>query len=400
MTIHTSLLETNLDTDQAHSADFSRMLEEYDFEPPRRGQVLEGIITSTSRAHELFLDVGLKRSAIVPRQDLDRLEEQVRERLTPGEAVKVVVISPYSREGDLLVSVGQALELDDWQRAQDALESGEVVDVRVIGQNRGGLLVRFERLQGFIPNSHASSIPRGTSHHQLGAVKTDLLGAALRVKVIEVTRERSRLVMSEREARKADQERRMQELAVGQVITGYVVHIVPYGAFVNLDGVDGLIHISRLAYHHVAHPADILTIGEEVEVLIAGLDYERSRISLDRKALLPSPYEQFAEEHQPGELLTGIVTNTTDYGVFVQIADDVHGLVHVGDMTAFGVSHPDHMFCQGDEVLVRIMDINVERERIRLSMDAVSPAEYQAWLHLHRKPDTAHADEADEALEA
>ncbi|MBN1963657.1 MAG: S1 RNA-binding domain-containing protein [Anaerolineae bacterium] len=377
------------------SADFGTLLDQFDYEPPHRGQILESTVLEASH-DALILDVGLKRDAIVPRQDLDRIEDETLATLIPGKTIKVWVMRPYGHDGELIVSVNKALELEDWTRANTLLEDGAVVEAPVIDKNRGGILVRFGRLQGFVPNSHLESIRRSLPQEEQGQAKSELLGETLTLKVLEVDRERNRLVLSERAARQESRKARLRQLEPGQRITGTVVHIVDFGAFVDIGGIDGLIHVSRLSHSHVTHPADVLSLGDEVEVLISDVDVDRERISLDRRALLPSPIDAFAEAHQANDLIIGKVTNVVDYGIFVEIAPDVQGLVHVSNMSTLGISHPRHMFQPQDEVLVRIIGIDTERSRVALSIDAVTVAEQQAWMlerHTH-EDETEASDEA------
>lgn len=379
--------------EHTQSPSFLDLLDDYDYTPPRRGQIIESTVLETSD-HEIIVDVGLKRDGIVPARDLEYLDEDFLNNLSAGDTVRVEVLRPYSAEGDLLVSINRALALADWEHADELLADGTIVEAEIIGQNRGGLLTRFGRLRGFVPNSHLMGGPRAQSGNQRDALKTDLIGTTTRFKVIEVDRLRNRLVMSQREAQAEARQEALKALEPGQIITGPVVHIVDFGAFVDLGGVDGLIHISRLAHEHIKHPTEVVNLGDEVTVRVDSVDVERQRVGLNRRALLPSPWDDFAQEHQTGDLLSGTIANVVDFGVFVQLMDGIQGLAHISSMSSFGFAHPGEMFRTGDEILVRIISIEPERGRVALSTDAVTLEEQQNWLHAR------HSEQDDTGLDA
>ena len=346
---------------------FVDLLDEYSYQMPERGQILEATVIDVD-ANEILLDVGLKRDAVVTRKDLIRLDDQVLEKLAPGEPILAYVLQPFSRRGELVVSINKALELEDWQRAQALMDRQETVSVTCAGSNRGGVLARFGRLQGFIPNSH------------LYANKDDLEGETLQVKVIEIERRRNRLVLSEREAVFAEKRSRMQQMKVGDEVLGKVVHLTDFGAFVDLNGAAGLVHISNIVHQHIKHPAEALEIGQEIEVRIDSIDIERERIGLNRKALLPDPWETFTARCQVGDLIGGRVTNVVDYGIFVATPAGMEGLVHTSKMQSLEMSHPRDQFQAGDEALVRVLDIDYPRRRIQLDIDSVSLEDRIAWM--------------------
>lgn len=366
----------------AKAANFAALLDDYDYESPQRGQILDSVVLKSSN-REIILDVGLKRDALVSQRDLDTMDEDLRDRLQPGEEIKAWVIKPYDYDGDLIVSINRALELEDWSRAQRLLENGEVVESPVIGSNKGGILVQFGRLRGFVPNSHIVSIRQLNSRD----AKDSLIDNVLQLKVIEVNRARSRLVLSEREGMADMRRKRMVELSIGQVVTGQVVHLVDFGAFIDIGGVDGLLHISKISRHHINHPSDILTVGETVDVVVDDIDLDRERISFNRSALLPNPWDTFADDYTVNDLIRGTVSNVVDFGVFVNITEGVQGLAHVNNMQTLGMSHPRDMFRDGDPILTRITDIDTAQQRVALSIDAVTADEHAAWTQELDSPD-------------
>ncbi len=392
-----------LDSAYDPANDFALLLESYDFEQPYRGQILEGVIIKVD-GDNVLIDVGLKRDAIVPRRDLTMLSEAMRQRLAPNVRVMAYVLQPSNADGDLIVSINKAMELEDWENANTAMAEGGLISATVINANRGGLLVQYGRLNGFVPQSHVVSLPRFASDFELEQSKRDIVGKELRLKFIEIDRRRNRLILSEREARAEAEQNRMESLEVGQSIKGKVVSIVKFGAFVDLGGVDGLIHISKLDHQHVNHPGEVVAIGDEVEVLIEEIDRDKNRISLNRVALLPDPWRDIEQNFNIGDLIEGVVTNVVDFGVFVQLPNNLQGLVHVSKMSMFGSTNPHDLLREGDEVLVRIISIEPDRQRIGLSIDDVAIDEQEQWLHNRREESAARRaegsadeDEADNA---
>jgi small subunit ribosomal protein S1 len=367
---------------------FAGLLNIYDYQRPQRGQILQGVVLKVYD-DAVIVDVGMKRDGFVPRKDLDRLDETTLEQLEPGVEVMVYVLRPQNREGDLiLVSINKALEHEDWARAANLLRDGGVVEAEVTGTNTGGVMVQFGRVRAFVPQSHLTSIPRGASGEERHEAKERMVGRTLTLKVIDVDRRRNRLVLSEQAARQEARRSRLADLEKGQVLTGHVVSLQNYGAFVDIGGVDGLLHISELAHRRVKHPGNVLSVGDEVEVLVKNVDMERERISLSRKALLPSPWDTVEEDYQVDDLVSGKVTNVVDFGAFVALPTGLEGLVHVSRMSSYGVSQPDDLVRRGDEVLVRITDIDPDRKRIALSLDAVSASEQMQWMEARAEADS------------
>lgn len=382
--------------EQTETSNFLELLEEYDYAPPRRGQILESTVLQATD-HEIIVDVGLKRDAIVPARDLEYLDAEFLAELSRGDTVKVEVLRPYSPDGDLLVSINRALALADWDNAEAHMAEGTIVEAEIVGKNKGGMLTRYGRLRGFVPNSHMAGHLRSVPSNRRDDIKDERLHETSLFKIIEVDRMRNRLVMSEKEAQHEARVKRLQELEVGQEVTGLIVHIVDFGAFVDLDGVDGLIHISRLTHEHIGHPSDVVSLGDEVTVRIESIDIDRERVGLNRRDLLPSPWDEFANTHDTEQLITGTITNVVEYGIFVQITDGIQGLAHISNMSSFGFSHPNEMFREGEDVLVRIINIDAERGRVALSTDAVTLEEQQEWLHNRHDSheDSLEAEESD-----
>ncbi len=365
---------------------FEAALDTFDYENPVRGQILEGEIIQIDE-DSVLVDIGAKRDAIVPRKDLDRLDEELRQSISQGDQIPVYVMRTAKIGGELLVSINRGLEQEDWQRAVKLLDTGEVLNLPIIGQNRGGLVVRFGRLRGFVPNSHIPDLVRNTSGDLLKQQKEEMIGDDLVVKVLEVNQKRRRLVLSSRAAQRERRLLRLKELHVDSTLSGTVVNLVDFGAFVDLGGVDGLVHISELDWSRVEHPSEVLEVGQELDVKVLDVDVERERISLSRKALLPNPWQTITAGYEVGDLVEGEITNVRNFGAFMMLPEGVEGLIHVSEIGIIVPGNPEDVVHPGDKVLARILDIETDRERISLSLSRVSKDEQLAWLERHQESD-------------
>lgn len=357
---------------------FESLLETFEGKRPRRGQFLKGRILQIEE-DAILMDVGAKRDAMIPRWEIDKLDSEQLENLKPGDQLPVYVLKTPIGDEHLLVSIERGLEFEDWDRAKVCLSSGEVLDLEVTGLNRGGLTVQFERIQGFVPNSHTPGLRRGMRNEKRDAFKREKVGTKMALKFIEVNRSRRRLILSGRTAEKEKRMQRLHELDRDQVIQGKVVHIVDYGAFVDLGGVDGLVHISELDWRRVKHPSDVVNIGDEVEVKVKEVDVERERVSLSRKSLLPSPWDTVLKRYKVGDIVEGEVTNVRHFGAFVMLSKGIEGLIHESELDIVGPGHPQDVVSPGESVIVRIVDIDPERKRMGLSLRPVLCDEQVAW---------------------
>lgn len=337
---------------------------DYSYTPPRRGEIREATILQIDE-REIIVDLGAKQDGIVPSQDLDRMDGEFRASLETGSSVPVYVVNPRDQNDNLIVSINMGLQRYDWEKARELLKSQDAVDVRVSGYNKGGALVRWNRLEGFIPSSHLVSL--NLSLDRKDAMQ-ELIGNTLGVKVIEVDQDRRRLIFSEREAQKEWRARRkaklLAELNVGDVVNGVVTGLRDFGAFVNIGGADGLIHVSELAWHRVDHPRDILHIGEEIEVYVLNLDRETNRIALSRKRLLSDPWDDAQFRYHEGQLVEGYVTNVVDFGAFVALDDGLEGLLHLSEMGDGALKEPYSYVQKGDHLSLRISHLEPEKRRV------------------------------------
>lgn len=354
---------------------FSALLEnEYDYDRPRRGQVSSATVLSIDE-NEVIVDLGCKRDGIVPRTDLELLEDAYRDSLKVGQEVPVSVLAVSGRQGELVVSLNLGLAQQDWLRAREMMESRETCEAEVVDANRGGIIVKFGRLQGFVPNSQLNAVQPSMREERLDRLKRDLVGSTLWLVVIEVEQQRRRLVLSQRAADSRRREGLLSKLVEGDVRSGKVSGIAEFGAFVDLGGIDGLIHISELDWKHVDHPREVLSVGDEIDVYILSVDRERERLGLSRKRLLSDPWPLVVDGLHTGQVVKGFVSTVAEFGVFVNLGKGVEGLIHTSEIPQ-EVNWQD--LKSGSLLAVRVLEIDRRRRRIALSLkgipDTLAPA--------------------------
>ena len=346
---------------------------------PQQGETRTGVIASIGE-NEVLVSIGTKSEGIIPLRELDQLNADEREKFAIGREIPVYVVVPEDSNGNVQLSYTRALEEQDWQRAETLLESGENFAGKIIGFNKGGLLVPLGHLRGFVPGSQVSILRRadatGSTPEQRWG---DMVDETITTRVIEVDRERRRLILSERaalqETRESLKERLLEELKEGDIRTGRVTSLANFGAFVNIDGADGLVHLSELSWERIDHPREVLKVGQEVQVKVIGVDQERKRIGLSIRQLLPDPWLKQIEDIKEGQLVEGTITHLTKFGAFAKIGEDLEGLIHISELSDQRIAHPKEIVHEGDVVTLRVIKIEPERHRIGLSVRKVdSPA--------------------------
>jgi len=385
--------------------------EEYDYKRPRRGDIRQAIVLSIE-PDQMVVDLRAKRDGIVPESDLKRLDEKELSEIHIGDEIPVYVLKSTDGDGNIIVSVNMALWHQDWQKAEELLRSGEIYEGKISSRNKGGLIVPFGRIKGFVPASQLVNMPRRLSHDQKMAKLAEFIGETLPLKVIEVNRRRRRLIFSERAARREWRERQkeqlMNKLCEGEIRRGVVTSLCHFGAFVDLGGADGLVHISELAWHRVRHPREVVKVGDEVDVYILHLDYERKRIGLSIKRLQPDPWTLVDEKYHVGELVRGTITNVVDFGAFARLEPGVEGLIHVSELANGNIGHPSNVVKNGDLLTLRIISVDAMRRRIGLSLrqapqpegPVVVQEEPQPELALDRQAGSGETQETIEAKTA
>ena len=362
--------------------ELQELLDQHDYDVPQVGDIRQGIIVAINQ-QGVIVDLGLKRDGLVPTTDLAKLEEDEREALAVNDEVFVYILNT-DKPDSLTISINLARLNQDWIEAEELLESGKIIVGEIIGYNKGGAIVPFGRLRGFVPISHLSELSPGMGDRKRQQRLAKLRGQELPLKVIEVNRRRRRLVFSQREAQKEwDAARRLEllnELNEGDIRVGTVSGLRDFGAFVNLGGADGLIHISELAWHRVDHPREVLKVGDEIEVYIMRVDRESERISLSRKKVLQNPWVTVNERYSEGQLIEGSITRIVDYGAFAEVEPGIEGLLHISQLSRGNIENPGEVVQEGEQHLLRIVNIDKRRQRMGLSLKAVTAMEQIEWM--------------------
>lgn len=369
-------------TDESHPPsaraveDFSRLLDE--FSPCahlQRGDVVHGRVVRVTR-EAIIVDVGTKCEGVISGPELEWTDPKMFSPLKPGDRVMVYVVDPEGPGEVPLLSLAKARSEQDWDHACALQESGEIVELPVAAANRGGLIVYLGQLRGFIPASQLSpsrQIPRISDPECLKRL-SQLVGTSLRLQVIEADRERNRLIFSERaaEARQemSQRERIISTMREGEVRRGRVSNLTSFGAFVNVGGVDGLVHLSEISWGRVGHPGELLEIGQEVDVFVLSVDRERLRVSLSIKRLYPDPWTSAAQRYQVGQLVECRITRLTQWGAFARIVGDeeIEGLIHASELDGLD-SEAIREIVRPDRVLTaQVIRMEPERHRLGLSI--------------------------------
>jgi small subunit ribosomal protein S1 len=348
----------------------------------KKGEVIEGTIVSTSPT-AIMVEVGGKSEGIIPGNELERMNRETLEMLKPGAQIPVYVVNPHDRNGNVLLSVNRALEELDWKKAEEYRVSQQVYESHVSGYNKGGLIVRFGRVRGFVPQSQIGADRRQgmegeTPEERWGSMVND----AIAVKVMEVDRSRNRLILSERaasrEVRESRKESLISDLQVGDVRVGRVVSLVDFGVFVDIGGAEGLVHLTELSWQHLTHPKELVKVGQEVKVEVISIDPKRKRIGLSMKRQEADPWDAVAINYSIGQLVQGTITKLTKFGAFAQIVDapEIEGLIHISELSEQRVNHPREVVNEGDTLTLRVVKMDIENRRLGLSLKRVNSAEY------------------------
>ena len=354
----------------------------YAYRPFRRGDILEGVIVSVSPT-EILIDIGSKTEGLVSSRELERMGPEAIERLKVGDEVPVYVLNPEDKNGNVILSLSRAQLEKDWQAAQEIFEGEECFETTVSGYNRGGLIVRLGKVRGFVPASqlvppYQKSQDEPQSNEEYWA---RMVGQQLRLKIIELDRRRNRLILSERAAtrewRRQQKEMLLNELQEGDVRRGRVSSLCNFGAFIDLGGADGLVHLSELSWGRVSHSKEVLQVGDEVDVYILNVDREKRRIGLSIKRLQPEPWSLVPEKYSVGQLVQGTITKLANFGAFARLDnDEIEGLIHISELSEDPIAHPKEVLREGDVVILRIIRIDADRRRMGLSLKRVEEGEY------------------------
>ncbi len=342
---------------------------------PKTGEIKMGKIASISPG-QIMVGIGAKSEGIIRGQEFELIPPDVLAELSVGQEIPVFIITPEDHHGNLLLSYMRALEAETWEKAQELMDEKETFTNTVDGYNRGGLLVNFNGLNGFIPGSQLSFSRRTEMNGNTPEERfSEFVGQEIQLRVIEVDQERRRLIFSERaavhESRDSIRDKVIEKIEVGDIRTGRVTSLADFGAFVNINGADGLVHLSEISWDRIRHPSDVLKVGEEVEVEVISIDEVKRHIGLSIRRLQDDPWQKQIGELKVGQLTSATITRLTKFGAFAQITDDIEGLIHISEISEEHIGHPKEVLHEGDEVTLRIIKIEPDSHRIGLSLRRV-----------------------------
>jgi small subunit ribosomal protein S1 len=347
---------------------------------PQSGEIRSGVIASISH-NQILVSIGAKSEGVISGKEMEQLSAKERDALTVGQEIMVFVISPEDASGNVVLSFKRAQEQLSWENVDKLLESNNIVESKITGFNKGGLIVTVEGLRGFVPSSQISAMRRtqvaGDTPEQRWQ---KMVGQPISVRVIEVDKERRRLILSERaattETRQSIKERVLDELEEGKTYTGRVTSLADFGAFINVNGADGLVHLSELSWDHIAHPREVLEVGQEIKVKVINVDREKKRIGLSVRALQEDPWRSRVQKYSVGQLVEGVITRLTKFGAFARLEGDIEGLIHISEISEHRIEHPKEVLREGDVKSLRVIRIDPDQHRIGLSLRKVDSAAY------------------------
>jgi small subunit ribosomal protein S1 len=328
------------------------------------GDVIEGVIASVAK-HEIWIDLGARGSGIVVRKEIGHGQQ-----LELGQSVTVSVVDPEMEEGYALLSMRRAAKDRGWDELQRVFDANEIIEISPYDANRGGLLVELEGIRGFLPVSQlaAGHYPRvsGADKDEILQKLHALVNKGIRVRVLDVSRKENKLIFSEKEAVKDDMQARFSELKVGDSVNGVVTGVIDFGAFVNVDGIEGLIHISEISWERVEDPRKYIKVGDQVEAKIIAID--KDRLSLSLKQMQDDPWLSEVKSFKKGDIVEGKITRITPFGAFVQLSSSVEALVHVSEMSDDETVDPEKIFQLNEKKQFKVLDIDADARKIALSL--------------------------------
>ena len=376
----------NLDLDNSMASLLESEGVNIDF--PRQGEIRQGTIASITPG-QILVSVGTKSEGIITGREYEAIPEDELKELAVGKEISVYIINPEDNNGNLVLSYTQAREEENWKHAEELMASKTAFDSKVVAYNKGGLIVSLDGLRGFVPASQISmsrkaSMTGDTPEQRYGKQ----VGSPITCCVMEVDRERRRLIFSERaasnETRKTVKERIIENLKEGEIRKGRVTSLAAFGAFVNINGADGLVHLSEVSWDHIKNPAEVLKVGDEVNVKVISVDKDKKRIGLSIRQTQDDPWSDRIAKYHIGDLLNAEITRLTKFGAFAKIEDDLEGLIHISEISEKRIEHAKEVLKEGDNVTVRVIKIDPEAHRIGLSIRRVDSMAYadQDWKAL------------------
>lgn len=372
-------MESSVPIVNGNSDPMGALLDEYtDTHRFHRGDIIEGVIASVN-PRSILIDVGGKSDAVVHPREVERMNEGELEELKPGQDVSVYVVES-DNDGTMVVSMARAAQQTDWEDARKLMENNDAVELSVVDTNKGGVIVRLGELRGFVPGSQL--MPNWRRYQDTNQPERRwhaLIGKSMKLCVIEVTPERNRLIFSERSAyqRRGTKRKILQNLKPHTVEQGTVSNIVPFGAFVNVKGVDGLLHVSELSWKRVDDPHDVIQVGQALDVYILDIDLDRERLGLSLKRLVPDPWTTVEEICKADDIVNVTIVNLTTFGAFAALTErpELEGLIHISELSEENVKHPSEVVEVGECHDVKVISVKPEQRRIAFSLKAANTPE-------------------------
>ncbi|MEI7743341.1 MAG: S1 RNA-binding domain-containing protein, partial [Chloroflexota bacterium] len=351
--------------------------------PLKHGDVVEGQVVRIDK-DEILVDIGAKSEGVVSNRELFGRHAETQPQLAIGDVVLVYVLQPESPEGHVVLSLRRAGLERKWRAMQELFEAGTIIDAPVIDHNKGGLIVDCG-IRGFVPISQIVDFPRRPQNEQPRDAAQEIaeklqpyIGRKLRLKILEVNRKANRLILSEKvalyEERREKRDELFSSLTVNQKVTGNVRSIAPFGIFIDLGGIDGLVHKSELSWNKVNNPESGYKVGDEVEAEVIDINHERGRISLSIRRLQPDPWESTVADFKVGDVIDGTVTKLVNFGAFVRVREGLEGLIHISELSHQRVAHPGDVVHEGQVLKLKIISLDSERHRLGLSLKQAEEA--------------------------
>ncbi len=349
---------------------------------PQPGEIRTGAIASISPT-QILVSVGAKSEGVITGRELESIPVDERAALQVGQEILVYVLNAEDDNGNVVLSYTRAQEQKGWAEVEKLLEDSGTYEGKVDGFNKGGIIVPVFGLRGFIPASQLSISRRmGVTGDTPDQRYAKMIGEPISVRVIEVDRKRRRLILSERaassETRQSIKERVIESLKEGETYTGKVTSLADFGAFVNVNGADGLVHLSEISWDRVQHPSEVLEVGQEVNVKVINIDREKKRIGLSMRALQSDPWQSKVDKFKVGQLVEGVITRLTKFGAFARLEGDLEGLIHISEISENRIEHPKEAgLHEGDVVTLRVIRIDPDQRRIGLSLRKVDSGAFK-----------------------
>lgn len=352
--------------------------------PLRRGEVVDGEVMGFSEDGGILVNIGHKSEGVVQQREMRSLSEEEYNNLGIGDKIITYVLRPESADNAAILSIDRALGETGWRELEKCLEDNETVEGSILGFNKGGAIVDVRKVQGFVPMSQLVSVPRdifrdrseteedAEAENRRMERQAEETGKTLQLKILEINRSRNRAIFSERQAvqewRDAQKARLVEELQVGETRKGVVTGISSFGAFVDLGGADGLVHISEMSWGPVAKPEDVVSIGDELDVFVLRVDIENKKIALSLRRLEPEPWETIHERLHVDDIVDAQITKLTNFGAFARVEGNIEGLIHISELSDRVIGHPREVVQEGEDVKLKVLRIEPERRRLGLSL--------------------------------